>query len=161
MQRQTSQRSRDPSQIKIPGMNETMINEMFIGKRGRMRTYMFELATGIAFPLVAIAYFLNPNQSSAHSVIGQTVFPFDYIWCCGYILGGVLMLVGIIAPQPRLRASGLIILGAALTMQVVAAVSIRPDLREMFNAIYAAACLTRASLVIRLFYRYRPPDAPS
>jgi hypothetical protein len=136
----------------------SIVSEMFIGRRGRLRTYLFEVATGLAFPILGIAYLISPAEDAAHSVIGHGVYPLDYMWCAGFIVGGLSMIAGVIAPQVRLRAFGFIMLGTALTMQFLAAVFIRPDLQEGFDLIYALACYARAYLVIKLFFHFTRPD---
>lgn len=138
-------------------MHQSMISEVFIGRRGRLRTYVFEFATALAYPLVGLIYLFTPELTAAHSPVGQRVYPFDYIWSIAYVVGGLIVLAGIMWARPRWRVVGLILLGTALSMQVTAAVLTHWEPRELFNAIYAVACFTRASLVATVFRNMTRP----
>lgn len=130
-----------------------MVREIWLGRRGRIRAYIFELATGIAYLLSGLAFLISPRAVASHSLIGRQVYPFDTIWSVLEVLGGVLLLAGVLKPVPRLRVAGLLLLGTALMMWVTAGFLTAPQLRVAFNLVYALACFTRAWLIVRLFYR--------
>lgn len=136
-------------------MTAALAQEYFIGKRGRIRTYLFELAFGFGFPFLGLQYLLDPSATSAHSVIGRRVYPFDYLWSLGYIVGGLLVIYGVVWGRSRIRAVGFIVLGTALLQQVTASMVNHADLREMFNVVCALACLSRVAMMVKVLLRFR------
>lgn len=134
-----------------------IVRELWLGHRGRIRAYVFELAAGLGYMFVGISFLLNPREVAAHSIIGRQIPPFDTIWSVLEVLGGVMMLAGVLKPLPRLRVAGLLILGTALTMRVAAGLLTDPQVGILFHGVFAVACFLRALLITRLFFRVRSP----
>lgn len=134
-----------------------IVRELWLGHRGRIRAYVFELAAGLGYMFVGISFLLDPQQAAAHSTIGRQIPPFDTIWSVMEVLGGVMMIAGVLKPLPRLRVAGLLILGTALTMRVTAGLLTAAQIGIAFHGVFALACFLRAALITRLFFRVRSP----
>lgn len=114
--------------------------------------HVFEVATAIVFALSAIAWLSEPARTGARSPIGASVADTIYpdVWSVGYLLALPLIAVGVTRSN-RLRVAGLWLLGMALTMQFIAALSApRIEPRTFSYAVFALACLLRALLLVKL-----------
>ncbi len=129
-----------------------MASEIYARRRGPATGYAFELATAIAWLLTGITNLVSPS-ALAHSAVGRNVIPFAQIWSGLYILGGLAVIAGVLRPLPALRVAGLLLLGTALIMQTVAAVSFAFTPRSVSPAVYAAAAFLRAWVLIVLIRR--------
>lgn len=129
-----------------------MVNELFLGRRGRFRAYIFELATAVVYMLVGVTNIISP-QAAVHTSVGRTVPPFDTVWSLLYMLGAACVVTGILKPFPALRVAGLTLLGTGLLMQTAAALTFAVQPRAFSPFVYAAACFARAYMVSRLIIR--------
>lgn len=129
--------------------------ELFLGRRGRARAYVFELATAAAWISVGITSLINPATSAAHSQVGRRVEPYYSIWSVLYVVAGVMILSGVLKPMPALRVAGLVLMGAGLLMQTVAAASFALEPRVAAPLIYAVACYARALMITKLIVRLK------
>lgn len=114
--------------------------------------HVFELATAIVFGLVAVAWIVDPVQTGRRSPVGGevvgTIYP--WVWSIGYLIALPLVAYGI-ARSNAVRVAGLWVLGMALTMQFVAALTspvIGP--RTFSYAVFAIAALVRSLLLVKL-----------
>lgn len=136
-----------------------IIHELLTGNRGPIHAYLFELAAAIGYTGVGAANLTNPHDIVA-SPVGRIIHPWDLIWSAMYITAGLAIAYGVLRPSLRVRASGLIGLASALTMQVIAALTYQPDARVVFNVLFAAACLARAGAIVQLTRRLRRSVRP-
>jgi hypothetical protein len=143
----------DPAQEQ----EHALVNELWLGRRGHLRAYLFELATGVGFAFIGLGFLLDPRNTAIHSLIGRQIPPFDLIWSGMEILGGMLIVAGVVKPHPRLRVMGLLVLGTSLTMRIAAGLLTDPQLGIVSLAMYAGACFLRALMIVRVFLRVRSP----
>lgn len=112
----------------------------------RLRVHVFEIATALAWLLVGTNYLLDIN-ATIRSPIGATMHPFDYGWSTMYVIGAPLVIAGIAWSSQRVRVAGLTLLGTALFMHFIAAVTQTPlEARDFIYLCYSLACLIRAFL---------------
>lgn len=114
--------------------------------------HVFEVATAVVFALVGAAWIANPTVTGLRSPVGAdavgTVYP--WVWSVGYIVALPLVLYGVMHSN-RWRIAGLWLLGMALTMQFVAALTgPRLEPRTFSYLVFALACLLRALLLVKL-----------
>lgn len=103
----------------------------------------------LAAILSAVAFFANP-ASIASSPIGQLIHPYDFIWNAGWLLSGVLLLVGIVRMHADTEALGLMVFGLSLSIYTVALLALNAPLVGLaaYPALILAALLRVAYLVI-------------
>lgn len=113
----------------------------------RITAHLFEMATAISWFAVAVAFFANPRILEM-SPVGREVHPFDYIWCCLYILGAGGIIVGVLTDRMNHRVSGLMMLATGLIMQMIATVIYNPEVRVATYMVYSLACVVRILILV-------------
>jgi hypothetical protein len=127
-----------------------VLSELFLGTRGRIRAYAFELATAVVWAVSGISYLISPQITALQSPVGHTIRGYETGWSILYIVGAILVVYGALRPAMPVRAAGLLLLGTGLTMQLLGAVSVQVQLRDLNYLIFALACFARAALIWKL-----------
>lgn len=111
----------------------------------------FELVIAALAILSTVAYVVYPESASA-SAVGRALHPYDAVWIFGYGIAGLGITVGLVRPSPRLELAGLVLMGAAMTINAVAVVSLRGSHAVLPLLSYLAvgiACYVRGYGIVR------------
>lgn len=117
------------------------------------RRYLYTHAYGAMLAsltiIAALAFFADPSALE-RSAIGQAFHPYDYGWNVLYLLGGIGMLVGLADLRPRIELAGISLLAAAITINMLALLSIRPSSYAALATFTAVvlALLARARVIV-------------
>lgn len=110
----------------------------------------FELLLALLAIISAVAFFVSPSVQ--RSAVGVALHPFDQVWNAGYGLAGLLIVVGLTTPRPRLELAGLSLLAAAVAINAAAVVSVagaRGLTAVLSYVAIVAACAARAREILR------------
>lgn len=125
----------------------------FPRRRNAIRSYLgantFEWALAGQALLTAVVFFLNPNDpNTAVAATGTTL---GYIWNGLYTLAALVIVIGMLRLSPPLEAAGLVLLIAALTVNLIAVALFMPSWAPFaLYAIITVACLLRMRLLAKL-----------
>lgn len=121
-------------------------------RRAYLRANVFEALVAIAAVSTGLAFFLAP-ESLTNSAIAASTGPLVLAWGLLYAGGGLLVIAGLWASNPRLELAGLSALGASTAIDGIALVAERGPAGYRVALTYLAvaiACPIRARLVLKL-----------
>jgi hypothetical protein len=121
-------------------------------RRLYLERHVFEFVIGVLSIIAAIS-FANDPESLRRTAVGQQLSGWDFVWNGGYGLAGLLIVVGLVIPKPRVEAAGLLLLATALTINVLAIWQVAGTIGATAIASYAAvviACVGRVRQMIRV-----------
>lgn len=117
-----------------------------LGARAWLKANAFEAALAIEALITAAAFFTDPSQP--HNAVGLAGPVLAWIWNCLYALGGLAVIVGLVRVSVPLEAAGLIVLPAALAVNVFAIALYTPAWSAfVVYVVLTAACLVRARVL--------------
>lgn len=138
-------------------MTEPRRGDVHVGslpnRRHAVRSYLiantFEWALAGQALLTAIVFFTHPHDpNTAVAATGETL---GYVWNILYTAGALAIVAGMLCLSPRVEASGLVLLVAALTVNVVAVALYVPSWTLfVLYAIIVLACFLRVRLLAKL-----------
>lgn len=125
-----------------------------LGARAWLKANAFEAALAIEALITAAVFFINPSQPNTAIALGGMTLA--WIWNCLYALGGLAVLVGLVRVAVPLEAAGLVVLPAALTVNVFAIALYNPAWSSfVVYVVLCAACLVRARVLVLMTH---PPS---
>lgn len=105
----------------------------------------FELFVALLSINAGIAFLLSPDDLE-HAAVGQLLHPWDFAWNVLYIVGGVLIVLGLTRARVRVELAGLWLFASALAIADMAVVAAAGVMAAAAVAVYTAAllaCVTR------------------
>lgn len=81
---------------------------------------LFELWVGLAGVVSGIVYFYSPASLDNNSIARVVGHHMATVWSVGYFIAGLLIILGLIWPQPQWEIAGLWLLGAATAINGLA-----------------------------------------
>jgi hypothetical protein len=90
----------------------------------RLAAQSFEVLISVMSVLACLAFFLAPESLNGSSVSSVTVEPWTTLWSASYGLAGITTIVGVATGRIGLEAAGVCWLAGAITVQVVAIITV-------------------------------------
>lgn len=107
--------------------------------------HAIEAWLALAAAITGVDFFVETPHYE-RTAIGTALHPWDYAWSGGYALAGLLVCFGLYRMHPRDEAAGLVLLGTAFAINLVATIAVAGTsalVAEVVIALLAAACFWR------------------
>lgn len=114
----------------------------------------FELFVALLSINAGIAFLLSPDDLE-HAAVGQLLHPWDFAWNVLYVVGGLLIVVGLMRRSVRVEVAGLWLFASAVAIADLAVIAVAGLVGAAAVAIYTAAFLACASRIWTLTGRRR------
>lgn len=119
-------------------------------RRSYLERHSFELLIAVLSLITALSFGLDPD-TLRQTAIGRELAGWDYVWTTAYGFGGLLIILGLWLPRPRVEVVGLLMLCAAVAIYAIAVWQVAGSVGTAAVASYIAIFAACAGRVRQMF----------